>query len=172
MKRFLQALILVCGGIAVFVWFITSTTQRADMLIINAKVYTVDKENSQADAIAIRGNRIVAVGTTGDLKKRYVSDEVFDAAGKTVLPGFIDSHGHVNGLGESLVELNLAGTTSVQEIAGMVAGKASSMKPGAWIRGRGWDQNRWASKGNEKPFPMAAMLDKASPVNPVVLFSD
>ena len=170
MKRFIQGLILVGGGIAAFVWFITSTTQRADMLIINAKVYTVDNENSMADAIAIRGSRIAAVGTTEDLKKRYVSEQVFDARGKTVLPGFMDSHGHVNGLGQSLLELNLAHTSSVKEITELLAEKASSTKPGSWIRGRGWDQNKWVGKGKEKPFPTAAMLDKASPMNPVVLF--
>ena len=163
-------MIIVYGGIAIYAWFITSTTQRADMLIINAKVYTVDRQNTLAEAIAIRGNRIAAVGTTEDLKKRYVSDEVFDAGGKTVLPGFIDSHGHVGILGSSLAELNLVGTTSPQQIAGMVAKKTSFLKPGEWIRGRGWDQNTWTSKKNEKPFPTAPMLDKASPINPVVLF--
>lgn len=170
MKRILEVLILLCGGIAVFVWFITSTIQRVDMLIINAKVYTVDGGNSMAEAVAVRGNRIVAVGATEELRKRYVSEKVIDAAGKPVYPGFIDSHGHVNGLGESLLELNLTGTSSIQQIADMVASKVSASKPGAWIRGRGWDQNKWTGKGKERPFPTASMLDKISPVNPVVLF--
>ncbi len=140
------------------------------MLIINAKVYTVDAQNSVADAIAIRGSKIAAVGATNDLRKRYDSDSILDAGGKTVVPGFIDSHGHVSGLGSSLVELNLVGTTSVQQIADMVAKKALSSQPGQWIRGRGWDQNIWPSKTREKPFPNASMLDKSSPDNPVVLF--
>jgi hypothetical protein len=170
MKRTILALILFTLGVAVFVWFITSTTQQADMLIINAKVYTVDPRNSTAEAIAIRGNRIVAVGTTKGLKRRYASEATFDAQGNTVLPGLIDSHGHVVGLGSSLVELNLVGTTSVQQIAEMVAKKAATLQPGQWIRGRGWDQNSWQGKTKEKPFPTAAMLDKASPNNPVILF--
>ena len=170
MKKTLLGLILIGGGIAVFAWFITSTSQRADMLIVNAKVYTVDNESSVAEAIAIRGNRIAAVGTTADLKKRFESENVLDAGGKTIVPGFIDSHGHVSGLGSSLVELNLVGTTSVQQIAEMVAKKSSKAKPGAWIRGRGWDQNIWPSKTKEKPFPVSTMLDKDSPDNPVVLF--
>lgn len=140
------------------------------MLIINAKVYTVDAQNSVADAIAIRGDKIAAVGTADDLKRRYTSENIFDAEGKTVVPGFIDSHGHVSGLGSSLVELNLVGTASVQQIGEMVAKKASSSTPGQWIRGRGWDQNIWASKSKDKPFPTASMLDKSSPNNPVVLF--
>jgi len=140
------------------------------MLIINAKVYTVDSQNSIAQAVAVVGNRIAAVGTTEDILRRYTSENVIDAKGKIVFPGFIDSHGHVGGLGSSLVELNLVGTTSPQEIAGMVAKKAASLKPGEWIRGRGWDQNMWRSKTKERPFPTAAMLDNASPNNPVVLF--
>ncbi|HTX17067.1 MAG TPA: amidohydrolase [Bacteroidota bacterium] len=170
MKKSLQIIILLCGGIAVYLWFTTSTIQHADMLIINAKVYTVDPRNTIAEAVAISGDRIVAVGTTSDLRSRYSSETVIDAGGRPVYPGFIDSHGHVSGLGESLIELNLTGTTSVREIAAMVEDKAASAKPGAWIRGRGWDQNRWSGSGKEKPFPTAAMLDKASPRNPVVLF--
>ena len=125
MKRIIPLLILIAGGIAVFAWFITTTTQQADMLIINAKVYTVDAQNSIAEAIAIQGDKIAAVGTTEDLRKRYTSENILDAEGKTVVPGFIDSHGHVSGLGSSLTELNLVGTTSVQQIAEMVAKKAS-----------------------------------------------
>jgi predicted amidohydrolase YtcJ len=170
MKKVIPASILIGGGIAVFAWFITSTTQQADMLIINARVYTVDAQNSVADAIAIRGDKIAAVGTTDDLKRRYASENIFDAGGKTVVPGFIDSHGHVSALGSSLVELNLVGTTSIQQIEEMVAKKASSSTPGQWIRGRGWDQNNWPSKSKERPFPTASMLDKSSPNNPVVLF--
>ncbi len=170
MKKVIPALILIGGGIAVFAWFITSTTQQADMLIINAKVYTVDAQNSVADAIAIRGDKIAAVGTTDDLKRRYTSENILDAKGKTVVPGLIDSHGHVSGLGSSLTELNLVGTASVQQIAEMVAKKAASSKPGQWIRGRGWDQNNWSGKSKEKPFPTASMLDKSSPNNPVILF--
>lgn len=140
------------------------------MLILNAKVYTVDAQNSTAEAIAIQGNKIAAVGTTEDLRKRYTSENIFDAEGRTVVPGFIDSHGHVSALGSSLTELNLVGTTSVQQIAEMVAGKASTVASGQWIRGRGWDQNVWPSKTKERPFPNASMLDKSSPNNPVVLF--
>ncbi|MGA9405504.1 MAG: amidohydrolase [Bacteroidota bacterium] len=170
MKNVLPPLVLIAGGIAVFAWFITTTTQQADMLIINAKVYTVDAQNSIADAIAIRGDKIAAVGTTDELKRRYTTENIFDAGGKTVVPGFIDSHGHVSALGSSLVELNLVGTTSVQQIAEMVAKKASLLTPGQWIRGRGWDQNNWPSKVKERPFPTASMLDKSAPNNPVVLF--
>lgn len=170
MKKIIPALVLLGGGIAVFAWFITFTTQQADMVIINAKVYTVDEQNSVAEAVAIRGNKIVAVGSTDEIRKRYVSEHVYDAQGKTIVPGLIDSHGHVNGLGASLVELNLVGTTSVQQIAEMVSKKASSVKPGEWIRGRGWDQNNWQSKKGDRPFPAASMLDRSSPNNPVVLF--
>ncbi len=170
MKRIIPVSILIAGGIAVFAWFITTTTQQADMLILNAKVYTVDAQNSTAEAIAIQGNKIAAVGTTEELRRRYTSENIFDAEGKTVVPGFIDSHGHVSALGSSLTELNLVGTTSVEQIAEMVAKKAAVAAPGQWIRGRGWDQNLWPSRTKERPFPNASMLDKSSPNNPVVLF--
>ena len=107
------------------------------MLIINAKVYTVDAQNSVADAIAIRGDKIAAVGTTDELKRRYTTENIFDAGGKTVVPGFIDSHGHVSALGSSLVELNLVGTTSVQQIAEMVA------EEGVIVEARTMDSRAW-----------------------------
>ena len=170
MKRNLRFVLLSAAGVLTFIWFINSSTQQVDMLIVNANVYTVDPNNPRAEAVAIRGNRIVAVGSTKELTRRYVADALLDVGGKTVVPGFIDSHAHVSGLGSSLVELNLVGTTSVQQIVELVSRKASQLQPGQWIRGRGWDQNNWRSKTNEKPFPTAAMLDNASPNNPVTLF--
>ena len=170
MKKVIPASILIGGGIAVFAWFISSTTQQADMLIINAKVYTVDAKIRSRKRSRFAAIKLPPLGPRTISRRRYTSENIFDAGGKTVVPGFIDSHGHVSGLGSSLVELNLVGTTSVQQIAEMVAEKASLSTPGQWIRGRGWDQNNWPGKSKEKPFPTASMLDKSSPNNPVVLF--
>lgn len=170
MKRIASGLLLLVGGIVVFVWLISTSRERADMVIVRAKVYTVGGDNSTAEAIAIRGNRIVSVGTTGELTNRFTADTVLDLQGKSVFPGFTDSHGHLSGLGASLTELNLVATKSVGEIADAVAKKAATLAAGQWIRGRGWDQNNWESRSREKPFPVASMLDKASPDNPVVLF--
>ncbi len=156
------------AGLAAFYSTVTMK-QHADLLILNATVYTVDAKNSVADAIAIRGDRILSVGATQDIEKHFSSQNIIDAKGKTVIPGLIDAHAHVLGLGISLKELNLLGTTSKEEIAAIVGERVKKSKPGEWIRGRGWDQNDWGTGIGEKPFPTAAALDKVSPNNPVVL---
>ncbi|MFA6457572.1 MAG: amidohydrolase, partial [Bacteroidota bacterium] len=148
---------------------IASRRQHADLMIINAVVYTVDDADTKAEAVAIRGSRIIAVGTTQDIQKQYTSQNVIDAQGKTVVPGLIDSHAHVLGLGLSLSEVSLYGTTSSQQIVDLVAEKVKQLKPGEWVRGRGWDQNDWGKGTGQKPFPTAAQLDKVSPNNPVFL---
>jgi predicted amidohydrolase YtcJ len=104
-----------------------------------------------------------------DIQKQYTSQNQIDAEGRTIIPGMIDAHAHVMGLGQSLSELNLYGTTSPQQIAGMIAERVKKAQPGEWIRGRGWDQNDWGSGTGQKPFPTASMIDKVSPNNPVIL---
>ncbi len=168
----MKTLIIIISALAVFAavfLHILAQKQPADLIIINANIYTVDVHNSVAEAVAVRGSRIIAVGTSQDIQKQYTSQNVIDAKGKTVIPGMIDSHAHVMGLGQSLSELNLYGTTSSQQIVEMLAERVKSAKPGEWIRGRGWDQNDWGSGTGQKPFPTAAMLDKVSPNNPVIL---
>ena len=93
------------------------------------------------------------------------STRKIDARGATLLPGFIDSHGHMSGLGDSLEILDLRGTRSEQEIAGLVRNAARQRKPGEWIRGRSWDQNNWPAR----QFPTGAALSAAAPDNPVYL---
>ncbi len=148
---------------------IVSSKQHVDMIIVNAHIYTVDEKNSVAEAIAIRGSKIIAVGTTQDIQNRYSSQNTVDANGKAILPGLIDSHAHILGLGKSLTELDLVGTSSAQDVARLVAEKVKHLKPGDWIRGRGWDQNDWGNGNGIKPFPTASVLDKVAPNNPVIL---
>ena len=168
MKKILLILLAIAITAITFMT-IVSHKQNADLLIINANIYTVDADNSKAEAIAIRGSRIVAVGSTQDIQNRYTSQKAIDAKGKTIVPGLIDAHAHMMGLGQSLTELNFYGTTSSQQITDMVAQRVKNVKPGEWVRGRGWDQNDWGIGTDEKPFPTAAMLDKVSPNNPVIL---
>ncbi|NUN69299.1 MAG: amidohydrolase [Bacteroidetes bacterium] len=168
MKKILLTFLALIIASAVFLQ-IASRKRTADMLVVNAVVYTADPSSPSAEAFAVRGSRIVAVGTTQDIQNQYTSQNVIDAGGRTVLPGFIDSHAHLMGLGQSLSELNLYGTTSQKQIADMVAAKAAQLKPGEWIRGRGWDQNDWGTGSGQRPFPTAAILDKAAPNNPVIL---
>ncbi|MDE3058244.1 MAG: amidohydrolase [Bacteroidota bacterium] len=168
-ETLLPLVVFIVIASAIFAWLTMTSKRSADVLVVNAKVYTVDSRSTIAEAVAIRGSRIVAVGKTDDISKRYASQSVIDAKGKFLFPGFIDSHVHVAGYGASLFELNLVGTKSAEEILRMVAAKVATLKPGQWIRGRGWDQNDWKSKGNTKPFPDAAMLDQFAPLNPVFL---
>jgi predicted amidohydrolase YtcJ len=161
MQRVLLA-ILVCTAIA------TPSAQNdpADLIFHNAKIYTADDARPRAEAIAIRGDRIAAVGSSADvLKLKGSATKVVDARGAAILPGLHDSHGHFTGLGASLQVLRLRGTASWEQIVGMVRRRAASARPGEWIQGRSWDQNDWPVK----EFPSHEMLTNAAPNNPVYL---
>ena len=138
----------------------------ADLIFHNAKIYTADDAKPRAEAIAIRGDRIAAVGSSADiLKLKGSATKVVDARGAAILPGLHDAHGHFTGLGASLQVLRLRGTASWEQIVGMVRRRAASARPGEWIQGRSWDQNDWPVK----EFPSHEMLTNAAPNNPVYL---
>lgn len=148
------------------------TVTPATMVLTNGKVVTVAETPAEAQAVAIDGDRIVALGTAAEIQ-RYVgpSTEVIDLAGRLAIPGFIESHGHFTGVGEAQLNLNLMKTTSWQEIVDMVAKAAAEAKPGQWIYGRGWHQEKWTTKPepNVEGFPLHDALSKVSPNNPVLL---
>ena len=135
------------------------------MLLINGNVYTFDAAQRVVQAIVIQGNRIVNVGTTEEILKKYKSKTIIDLKGKTVFPGFIDGHAHILGEGGRLQTLDIVVTTSPDQIVSMVQERIKKYKPGQWILGRGWDQNNW----QVKEFPTSDVLDKISPDNPVLL---
>jgi len=138
----------------------------ADLIVINAVVHTMNAARPRAEAVAVRGERFVAVGTSAEvLRWRGSSTRVVDAAGLTVVPGLQDAHGHVAGLGAALQELDLRDTPSFEAIVAKVRTRAATMKPGEWILGRDWDQNRWPVPD----WPAAGPLDAAAPENPVFL---
>jgi predicted amidohydrolase YtcJ len=151
--------------IALVYYFIRSMPREAGMLLINGTIYTFDSNNTVAQAIAIRDNKIVALGTSEDLIRTYKSKNVIDLQDKSVFPGFIDGHAHILGEGGRLQTLDIVGTTSPDQIAGMVQERIKKFKPGQWIIGRGWDQNNWEAK----EFPTHDILDKVAPENPVLL---
>ncbi len=126
----------------------------------------------EAQALAVRGDRIVALGASADIR-RYVgpATEVVDLQGQLAIPGFIEGHGHFNGVGTAELQLKLMKTTSWDEIVSMVAAAVKTAKRGQWIYGRGWHQEKWTSKPdpNVEGFPTRASLDAVSPDNPVVL---
>ena len=138
--------------------------QMADLAVTNARIYTVNPKQPKASAMAVRGGKIVAVGD--DVSKLIGPEtKVIDAKSATVIPGLIDSHGHVEGLGSFLENLNLRGVASEQEIADKVREAAKTAKPGEWILGCAWDQNLFPTKD----FPSAASITAAAPNNPVSL---
>jgi predicted amidohydrolase YtcJ len=139
--------------------------KEADLILKNGHIYTFDKDNTIAEAVAIKNGKIEAVGTNNDILNNYKSIEVIDLDGKSVFPGFIDSHGHILGLGIALSTLDCSNAKSAEEVAQRVQEKAKSVKPGEWIVGRGWDQNTWKNKD----FPMHNLLDAVAPDNPVFL---
>jgi predicted amidohydrolase YtcJ len=137
---------------------------RADLILTNGKIYTVDDQFRLAEAVAIKDHRIIAVGTTKEILDGFRSKKVRDLEGAFVYPGWIDAHCHFFGYGMNLNIADLTGTGSVEEILELL--KAYQEKnPGAWITGRGWDQNDW----EEKEFPDRTMLDRYFPDTPVLL---
>ncbi len=136
-----------------------------DLLVVNAHVITMDQARSTAGAIAIRGDRIVWVGSSQDARRLFpAAVQVIDLHGATVLPGIIDAHGHLLSLGQSYLKLNLKGVATQAEVVELVRKKAASVPPGEWILGWGWDEGKWSS-----PYPPNAELNKAAPDNPVYL---
>jgi predicted amidohydrolase YtcJ len=136
----------------------------ADLIVHKAVVHTMSDVQPSADAFAVRGERFVAVGTSDDiLRWRGPTTEVVDATGLTVVPGLQDAHGHVLGLGQSLRELDLRESPTFEALVDKV--RERTTRPGEWIIGRGWDQNRWPVK----EWPPAGPLDAAAPEHPVYL---
>jgi predicted amidohydrolase YtcJ len=165
MKRTIVLTIIACVALiaGMLYWFLTP--QSADLLLVNGIVYTVDRRGSVQEAVAIKHGRILAVGKTSEITSRYAAPRVIDLDHRAVYPGFIDAHAHFESLGAMLKNINLAGSTSVEEIQQKIAAAVKERKEGEWIRGRGWDQNLW----NVKKFPEHADLDRIAPANPVYL---
>lgn len=140
--------------------------EPASLIVHNAQVYTAYPAQPMAEAVAVRGDRIVFVGpSSAALQLRGRDTRVVDAHGATLLPGIQDAHGHFTNLGASLQILQLRGTTSYDQIVEMVRARAQSAKPGEWIHGRSWDQNDWPVKD----WPTHQPLTEAAPNNPVYL---
>ena len=136
----------------------------ADLLIKNATIYTVDKDFSIANAVVVKDGKILEIGLKPELELKYNIKETYDAKGNTVVPGLIDAHAHLYGLGLGLQNVDLVGTTSFDEILGRVIAFQQE-KNTEYIIGRGWDQNDW----DDKNFPTKKELDSLFPDTPVSL---
>jgi predicted amidohydrolase YtcJ len=140
--------------------------EPADLIFINGNVYTANDQQSHAEAIAVKGDRIVFVGTGAAAKAfRGPKTKVVDLHGATVLPGMTDAHHHLEGVGFREMTLNLEGITNLQDFLAKVKTKVDQTKPGEWVTGRGWIETFW----QPPVFPTRWDLDKVAPNNPVIL---
>lgn len=140
--------------------------QKAELVLKNGTVYTVDDAMSKAQAVAIADGKILAVGANTEIDQWVgANTQVLDLEGKTVVPGFIDSHYHFMGVGRRAFVLNLDGTKSMTEFLTKIREKVEKVPEGVWVRGRGWIEEDWP----EKRFPNRFDIDKVAPKHPVFL---
>ena len=150
------AIILLCSS---------CINQRVDLIVHHAKIYTVNNDFATAEAMAVQDGKIVAIGTNDEILKEYQSDSLVDAKGAAVYPGFIDAHAHFLGYGQSLYSVDLMFVPSWEEAITRVKDFAAKHPGKGWIKGRGWDQNRFPGK----QFPTNAELNALFPDRPVIL---
>src|SRR4051794_27644347 len=146
--------------------------QPADLVIRNAKIVTMSAATPVVQALAVRAEKISALGSDADSAKWIgPRTQVIDLHGMLAIPGFIEGHGHFTGVGEFRMGLDLREARTWDEIVAQVARAVQQAKPGEWIIGRGWHQSKWtkAPEPNVEGFPLHESLDKVSPDNPVVL---
>jgi len=138
--------------------------QEADTIVVNANIYTVDKDFSKSEAFAVKDGKIIEVGTTSAIEKKYSAADTINANGHTIVPGLIDAHCHFLGLGFNQQAVDLVGTESFEEVVKRVIDFQNKYKRD-FIVGRGWDQNDWENK----EFPNKTLLDKLFPDTPIAL---
>jgi predicted amidohydrolase YtcJ len=134
------------------------------VLLTNGRIHTMDAAGSVVECLVVRDGQVAFAGRRRDVNPA-AGEATLDLAGRTVLPGLVDAHGHLMLLAKARLELNLTTAPSEEEIATMVREAATRLRPGEWISGRGWDQTRWPGQR----FPTRASLDPAAPGHPVAL---
>src|SRR5215510_8415719 len=150
----------------------TALGRTADLVLRNGKIVTVDDARPEAEAVAISGDTIVAIGSAQEIQRLIgPGTRVIDLKGALAIPGLIDAHAHFTGVGEAARNLKLGTAKNWDDIVRMVGDAAKSAKPGDWILGRGWHQEKWTPgpSPNVEGFPLHDLLSKASPNNPVWL---
>jgi predicted amidohydrolase YtcJ len=167
--------VALLGALAVLILLVPrrgAAAGPADLVVLNAKIVTLDPGRPEASALAARGEFVVAVGDAETVKP-WIGEEtvVLNGEGRLVVPGFIDAHAHFLGVGYAKMELDLAGAGTWEEVVARVAEAVKKSVPGAWITGGGWHQEKW----NEPPtpnvdgLPVHDALSEISPENPVLL---
>ena len=153
-------------ALALAVPLAAQTVRTADLIITNARIYTVDDSRPVVSALAVRDGRIAFAGSVREaMALKGSATRVLDLKGRTIIPGMVDAHAHLLALGRSLQTVNLVGTKSYEEVIARVVARAKGVAQGTWITGRGWDQNQWG----DTRFPTHEALSRAMPNNPVYL---
>ncbi len=134
------------------------------MLLLNGRIHLLDRTMRVVEALAIEGGRVVAAGTTADLRRAFPPQREIDLQGAFVYPGFIDAHGHLHRYARSLGECDLRGATSFEAVVARLQAFAQQ-QPAGWLVGRGWDQHGWPGE----QMPDRRLLDQAFPDRPVWL---
>ncbi len=152
-------LLLLCGCSA-------PAWGAADSIFVNGSILTMDTKQPEVRAIAVENGKITALGDEGNVRAQAdAKTRVVDLKGATLMPGFVEAHGHMFGLGRKSIDLDLSDTKSLDEAKKKIAARVKTLKPGQWLVGRGWDQNLWP----DKKFPDANDLSSITPKNPVFL---
>ena len=155
-----------------FLFFVSCESQKADMIIHNGMIYTMNDLNPTAEAVAIGSGKIIALGKYTDLDPLITPrTKIINLRGATMTPGIIEGHGHFYGLGLAKMQLDLSKTESYQDLIDMVSDAVENSKPGEWILGRGWHQSKWSDDKSDfvKGFQTHERLSEISPNNPVWL---
>ena len=155
-----------------FLFFVSCESQKADMIIHNGMIYTMNDLNPTTEAVAISSGKIIALGKYTDLDPLITPrTKIINLRGATMTPGIIEGHGHFYGLGLAKMQLDLSKTESYQDLVDMVSDAVENSKPGEWILGRGWHQSKWNDDKNDfvKGFQTHEQLSEISPNNPVWL---
>ncbi|WP_113664103.1 amidohydrolase [Pedobacter nanyangensis] len=149
---------------ATTLFLMSCNTKKADLVVYNARIYTVNEGFEVVEAMAINDGKILALGKSDDILSQYPAKETLNGQGKAIYPGFIDAHAHFFGYAQSLNNANLTEAKSWDEALARLQEFAKA-HPEGWLTGRGWDQNDWP----EKQFPTKDKLDRLFPDRPVLL---
>ena len=163
---------LILRVLFIFFIFIGCESNKADLIIENGIIYTMDDFNPMAESVAVRSGKIIGVGSNYYIQSFIGNNtKVLDLKGATMVPGLIEGHGHFMGLGYAKMRLDLSTVSSYDELVDMVSGAVTEAKPGEWILGRGWHQSKWEPVPVPlvKGFQTHDKLSAISPNNPVWL---
>ncbi|MFT4154975.1 amidohydrolase [Parafilimonas sp.] len=156
---------IVSAMLAALLFAACSSKRKVDLIVYNGQVYTVDSAFSTIAAFAVQDGKIVATGTNDDITEHYTAPDTVNAGRQAVYPGFNDAHSHFISYGESLYSVDLFDCTSMDEVISRVQNFVQAHAGEAWIRGRGWDQNKFPGKA----YPTNEQLNKLFPNTPVLL---